>query len=190
MSYRVTGLQELQQRFVKLGAATARGEARAVNRVSTTIIAEQSRAIVQRVNLGVTRVKQAIELKQRATPDQPQIVIQVKRRPIGLIEFGGTWRGAKSAGASAVVLRGEGRHTYAGTFIVVGRGGNRQIFSRKIVGGKRAGRLPLKTLYGPSVFSEFKRDDIAEVGRKTWEMRLPIELQRELAFALQQAGLS
>lgn len=189
MTFKVTGLLELQQSFAKLGAATARGEARAVNRVSTTIIAAQSRAVVSRLNLKVSRVKEAVRLRQRATPDQPRIVIEVQRRPIGLIEFGGTWRGPNSEGASALVIRGEGRHTYAGTFIAIGRGGNRQIFSRKLVGGKRAGRLPLKALYGPSVYSQFKRDDIQQVGIDTWQVRLPIELDRETQFALRQAGL-
>jgi len=189
LSFRVVGLQELQRGFASLGKATARGEARAVNRVSTTIVAAQSRAVVQRLNLKVSRVKEAVRISQKATPDQPRIVIQVERRPIGLIEFGGTWRGLKSQGASAAVLRGEGRHTYAGTFIAIGRSGNRQIFDRKIVGGKRAPRLPLKPLYGPSVYSQFLRDDIQKVGVDTWQIRLPIELDRETQFALQQAGL-
>lgn len=166
-----------------MAGATARAEARAVNRVSTTIIAAQSRAVVDRVNLKVSRVKEAVKLSVKATPAQPRIVIEVKRRAVGLIEFEGRWRGVKSPGASAVVLRGSGRHTFGGTFIATGRGGNRQIFERK---GKA--RLPLKALYGPSVFSQFKREDIQEVGRKTWEQRLPIELQRELAFALKKLG--
>jgi hypothetical protein len=190
MSFRVVGLKELERSFSKLGAATARGEARAVNRVSTTIIAKQSRAVVERLNLRVSRVKEAVRLRQKATPDQPRIVIEVQRRAIGLIEFGGRWRGRKSEGASAQVLRGEGRHTYGGTFIAVGRNGNRQIFSRKIVGGKRAPRLPLKTLYGPSVYSQFLRDDIQRVGIDTWAIRLPIELDRETRFALKQSGLA
>jgi hypothetical protein len=189
VTFRVVGLRELERSFSKLGAATARGEARAVNRVSTSIITAQSRAVVQRLNLRVSRVKEAVRLKQRAKPDLPRIVIEVQRRPIGLIEFGGRWRGRNSEGASAQVLRFEGRHTYGGTFIAIGRNGNRQIFSRKIVGGKRAPRLPLKTLYGPSVYSQFLRDDIQQVGSDTWALRLPIELDRETQFALRQAGL-
>jgi hypothetical protein len=189
MSFRVAGLKELERGFAQLGAATARGEARAVNRVSTTIIAAQSRAVVQRLNLRVSRVKEAIQLRQRATPDQPRIVIEVQRRPIGLIEFGGSWRGRKSEGASAKVFTASPAHIYAGTFIAIGRNGNRQIFDRKIVGAKRAGRLPLKVLYGPSVYSEFLRDDIQKVGEDTWALRLPIELDRETQFALRQAGL-
>jgi hypothetical protein len=190
MSFRVTGLKELERGFTKLGAATARGEARAVNRVSTTIIAQQSRAVVARINLRVGRVKEAVRLRQKATPDQPRIVIEVQRRAVGLIEFGGRWRGTKSEGASALVIRGKGRHIYAGTFIAIGRNGNRQIFDRKVVGGKRAPRLPLKTLYGPSVYSQFLRDDIQRVGSDTWAIRLPIELDRETRFALKQSGLS
>ncbi len=183
MSYRVAGLKELQQSFSALGAATSRAEARAV---------------VQRVNLKVSRVKEAVRVAQKATPDRPQIIIEARRtRAIGLIEFGGTWRGLKSAGASALVLREEGRHTYAGTFIAAGLGNNRQIFDRKrsapkqlVKSGRNAGKMkqPLKTLYGPSVYSQFLRDDIQKVGVDTWALRLPIELDRETQFALKQAG--
>lgn len=189
MTFRVAGLHELQRSLSAMARATARGEARAVNRVSRTIIANQSRAVVERLNLKVSRVKEAVRLRSKATPDQPRIVIEVKRRPVGLFEFGGRWRGPKSEGATAQVFRSEGRHTYGGTFIAIGRGGNRQIFSRKIVGGRRAPRLPIRTLYGPSVYSQFKREDIQQVGIDTWQTRLPIELDRETAFAARQAGL-
>jgi hypothetical protein len=185
VTFRVVGLRELELSFTKMAAATARGEARAVNRTSTSIMTAQSRAITKLVNLKVGRVKDAIRLAQKATPDAPRIVMEVQRRPVGLIEFQGAWRGPKSEGATAVVWRGEGRHTYAGTFIATGRGGNRQIFERK-----RKARLPIKAFYGVSVYSMFLRDDIQKVGSDTWALRLPIELDRETQFALKQAGLA
>lgn len=185
MTYRVIGLRELERSFTKMAAATARGEARAVNRVSTSIITAQARAVTKLVNLKVGRVKDAIRLAQKATPDAPRIVVEVQRRPVGLIEFGGSWRGRKSQGATALVWRGEGRDSFGGTFIAIGRGGNRQIFERK---GRK--RLPIKAFYGVSVYSMFLRDDIQRVGADTWALRLPIELDRETRFALQQAGLA
>jgi hypothetical protein len=189
MTFRVVGLKELERGFTQLAGATAKAEARAVNRAGTSVLTAQTRAVTQRLNVRVSRIREATKISRRATPDAPSIVIRVEQRPIGLIEFGGRWRGMKSEGASAQVFRDKGRHTYTGTFIAIGRNGNRQIFSRKIVGGKRAGRLPIRALYGPSAFSEFKREDIQDVGRKTWETRLPIELQREIAFALKQSGI-
>ena len=185
MTYRVTGLFELEKSLNAMAKATARAESRAVGRVATSIITAQSRAVVQRLNLKVSRVKEAVRIASKPTPEQPRVIVEVKRRAVGLIEFGGQWRGPKSAGATVLVLKGGGRKTLDGAFIATGRGGNRQIFERK----KKA-RLPIKALYGPSVFSQFRREDIQEVGRKTWETRLPIELQREIAFALKQAGLS
>jgi hypothetical protein len=189
MSFTVTGLKELERGFATLAATTARAEARSVNRAGASVLTAQVRAITQRLNVRVSRIRDATKISQRATPAVPSVVVRVEKRPIGLIEFGGSWRGRKAEGASAKVFRDEGRHVYSGTFIAVGRGGNRQIFSRKIVGGKRAGRLPIRALYGPSAFSEFKRPEIVDVGRKTWETRLPVELQREIAFALKQAGI-
>ena len=189
MSFSVSGLRELEQKLNAFAKATGRAEARAVNRVATTIIAAQSRVVVEQLNVRVSRVKEAVQVSQRGTPGEPTIVIQVRSRPIGLAEFGGRWRGPKAEGAVAKVFKNEAAHVYAGTFVAVGRGGNRQIFERKRVGGKRAGRLPLRALYGPPVISQFKRDDVIDVGRETWKNRIPIELQREIAYALRQAGL-
>ncbi|MEO6687877.1 MAG: phage tail protein, partial [Dokdonella sp.] len=173
-AYRIGGIFELERNFRELAAATAKAEARAVNRVSTSIITAQSRAIVERLSLKVSRVKEAVRIAVKATPASPRVVLEIKRRPVGLIEYAGRWRGVKSPGATAIVLKGGTRSTLTGTFIAAGKNGNRQIFERK---GK--GRLPIKALYGPSVFSQFKRDDIKAVGDKTWQERLPIELQRE-----------
>jgi hypothetical protein len=184
VTFSVVGLRELERSFSAMAKATARGEARAVNRVATSITTAQSRAIVKLANLKVSRVKESVRLAQKATPNAPRIVMEVQRRPVGLIQFGGSWRGPKSQGATAKVWRGTGRDLFAGTFIVTGRGGNRQIFDRK---GKK--RLPIKAYYGPSVYSMFLRDDIQRVGADTWALRLPIELDRETQFALRQAGL-
>lgn len=97
------------------------------------------------------------------------VVLTGRARAVGLIEFGGRWTSVKSPGATAQVFVAKGRHTYGGTFIAKGKNGNRQIFSRSIVGGKRAPRLPLHALYGPSVASMLRKgdrptrlDDIAE----------------------------
>jgi hypothetical protein len=208
MTYRVVGLRELERSFAAMGAATARGEARAVNRVSTSIITAQSRAITGLVNLQVGRVKDAIRVVQKATPDAPRIVLEVQRRPIGLIQFKGSWRGPKSEGATASVWRGGGRSVFGGTFIAKGLSGsggigdnvarysNSQIFERhgpkrRATRGRYIGQMrqPLKAFYGVSVYSMFLRDDIQRVGNDTWAVRLPIELDRETQFALRQAGL-
>lgn len=193
--YRVTGLFELERAYTQLSKACATGEARAVRRTGVTIIAAQSRAVVARVALKVSRVKEAVRVAQQPTPEAPRIVIEVKRRVVGLVEYTARWTGRKSAGATAVVLRAQGRHTFPGTFIRVGLNGNRQVFERTgkfginekgRYAGKR--REKLKALYGPSVFSQFKREDIQAVGVKTWSTALPINLQRELKFALSKVG--
>lgn len=97
------------------------------------------------------------------------VVLTGRARAVGLVEFGGRWTNVKSPGASAQVFVAKGRHTYAGTFIARGKGGNRQIFERDFVNGKRSPRLPIRTLYGPSVASMLRKgdrptrlDDIAE----------------------------
>lgn len=82
------------------------------------------------------------------------VLITGRARPVGLVNFGGRWTSVKSPGAAAQVFVAKGRHIYGGTFIAVGRSGNRQIFERK---GKA--RLPIRALYGPSVASMFRNKD-------------------------------
>lgn len=84
------------------------------------------------------------------------------KRGIGLIEADGRWAGVKSAGASARVRVDEPRHVYDGTFIAAGRGGNRQIFERALVGGRRAARLPIAARYAPSVAQMLRRPGRAD----------------------------
>lgn len=73
-------------------------------------------------------------------------------RGVGLIAFGGRWRGRNSDGATAKVFAAEGQHNYGGTFIARGKNGNTQIFGRM---SKK--RLPLKVLYGPSIASMLRK---------------------------------
>lgn len=84
------------------------------------------------------------------------------KRGIGLIEADGRWTGLKSAGASAKVRVDEPRHVYDGTFIAVGRNGNRQIFERVHIGGRRAARLPIGSRYTLSVAQMLRRPGRAD----------------------------
>ena len=194
MSYVVRGLTELERSFRKLGEATARGEARAVKRVGVTIAARQSRKIVETVNIKVAPVKKAIVTKRQPTPSLLQVVFEVTERPISLIEFGGrgSWKGA-----TVQVLRASGRKKVQGGFLTPTPQGAKQIWKRTgeparlMTKGRYAGekREPIKKLWGPSILSQYVKAAVQQVGADTWAERLPIELERETAFALKQAGL-
>lgn len=154
------------QRLRGFPATAKQAVKRSVSTLGRRIPVEARRDIQEEYALKASRVNAG--LTTRTTADS--VVLTGSARAIGLIEFGGKWSGPKSAGATAGVFAGKGRHNYGGTFIAKGKSGNRQIFSRALVGGgKRAPRLPLETLYGPSVAGmlrkpgrEARLTDIAE----------------------------
>lgn len=79
------------------------------------------------------------------------VALKARVAPISLIRFGGKWR-KRSAGASAEISRGD-RKTYQSAFIATMPNGGRHIFARALQGsGKRAPRLPLRRLHGPSAY--------------------------------------
>jgi hypothetical protein len=139
--------------------AIQKGTAQAIGRATSTLVrrlpVEARRDIQQEYNLPSRRISDALS----ASKDETSVTLVGKARGVGLVEFGGRWRGRNSEGASAKVFTAGASHTYGGTFIAIGRNGNRQIFDRARRGGKRAARLPLKTLYGPSVASMLRKGD-------------------------------
>lgn len=195
----VRGLKELETSYRRAADAMARAEARAVNRVATTIVARQSREIVKIANLKVGPVKRSIELKKKATADLPRLVFEVHAKPISLIEYGGrgSWKGA-----TALVLRQGGRKKVKGGFLTKSPQGAPQIWKRtgepkrlakkgRYSKGRLAKQLrePIKKLWGPSILSQYIKPEVLQIGNDAWTERLPIELARETAFALKQAGL-
>ena len=56
---------------------------------------------------------------------------------------------------------------------------------------KRRGRprLPIQQLYGPSIYSQFKKDHVQLAMDRTWVKRLRIEIQRAEDFILRTTGI-
>jgi hypothetical protein len=191
-----TGLKELQASYAKAAKAMAAGEARAVKRVSTTIVANQSRAIAGIVNLKIGTIKAAIETVKQPTASSPQVIFQVKGKGIPLGQFIGV-RQTKS-GVSVQVLKGGSRKVLRSAFIsnklgssakgfpVFGRAGKAD---KRRYGSPHVGRLPIIQLFGPDILSQYVKDIVQKAGSDTWSQRLPIELDRETTFALKTAGL-
>jgi hypothetical protein len=185
-----TGLKEMQRSYAQAAKAMAAGEARAVRRVSTTIIAEQSRAIANTVNLRIGTIKKALTIVQQPTPAQPRVVFQVKRAGIPLDQFIGSR--VTKAGLSVQPLKGGKRAVLKAGFTLKKAGGH--YFGRVAKGGRKygpphVGRLPIVKLFGPDILSQYVKDAIQQVGIDTWRRRIEIELDRETTFALTQAGL-
>lgn len=200
MSIIVKGLKEIERSCRLAAREMGKAEARAVKRTGTTIVAKQSRAIAQTVNLKVGVIKEQLRTVKQPTPDNPAVTVEVTGKSIALREYGA--RQTRS-GVSVLVLKGGGRKRVKGAFMARGYGNNLQVFKREslITGGTprkklmKAGRYkgqmrePIAKLFGPDVLSQYIKAAIQGVGVDTWESRLPIELARESAFALKRAGL-
>ena len=160
--------------------AVQKGTAQAVGRAVSTLVrrlpVEARRDIQTEYNLPAGRISQDLS----ATSNESTVTLTGKSRAIGLEAFSGQWRGPNSEGASAKVFTGQGAHVYAGTFIAVGKSGNRQIFSRKIVGGRRVGRLPLRALFGPNVADMLRKGDREERLADFAQITLSVEIDRLL----------
>jgi hypothetical protein len=193
---KITGLKELERSYRTAATKMASAEARAVKRSGVTITANQSRAIGAIVNLKVSTIKRQIVAIRQPTPGDPKIVFEVRGQGIALREYGA--RQTKK-GVSVLVLRGGGRKIVKHGFLAKGFGGNLQVFQRtgepkrKALAGRyakaRYKREPIEKMFGPDVFNQYVKEAIQQAGVRTWRDRLPIELERETAFALKYAGL-
>lgn len=147
------------ERLAAVNKQTATAVARAKQDLARRLPVEARRDMQQEYALKAGRISQGL----RATSSSDGVTLVASADPIGLIEFDGRDGGGRGGeGASAKIFAAEGRHTYAGSFIATGLHGNRQIFSRKIVGGRRAGRLPIGALFGPSTAGMLRKGDRIE----------------------------
>lgn len=123
----------------------------------------------------------------RSRKGEPYLGIWASSRRISLIEFGGRWRGRKSAGATAQIQLGESK-VYSSAFIRTVQG-RRAIRVRSFEGGsagKRVARGPLRMLRGPSPFEMLLGEDMAN-GAKVSERLLTTyqtEITRQMGLLL------
>jgi hypothetical protein len=182
-------LLKLSDDFKAIRRAQHIGMARAVQRAGTTIKAEQSREIAQRLNLRAATIKNELTVKRQPKPGTPEIVFAVKARGVPLHEFGARQgkRGVSvkvfKQGSRALLTAAWQAKRFGGKIL-----GRVSASNRKQYGSPHVGRLPLKPLFGPNVLSQYITDTVQRRGADTWARRIPIELERELAFALKKAG--
>ena len=130
---------------------------RAIVRGNKDVVGRAAGTLARRLPVQARRDMQA-EYNIKASVLNPYISVRKdgntvtligRGRGTGKIEFAGQWN-RKNEGATAKVFRDQPRFTYDGTFIAVGKSGNRHIFERvNRKGGSR--RQTIQALYGPSV---------------------------------------
>lgn len=189
MSFITKGLKEVEAGY-RLMARTLRiGEARAVARAGTSAKTQMTRQITGRLNLRAGTVRDELKVKREPSTAHLDYTLTAKTRGVPLREFVGTRQTRK--GVSVAVVKGA-RATLGAAFGISKYGGH--FFGRVGIGSSKygsphVGRGPIVKLFGPSVATQFAREDVQQRGEQTWNERIPIELEREQTFALKKAGL-
>jgi hypothetical protein len=141
--------------WARFSADAEKARRYAIRKLGRSLPVSWRRDIQQEINLKAADIRERIDVRVQGD----SVLLIGRKRPIGLINFGGKWPAQTRTGAarrqsppaSAKVYRNQPRRTYAGAFIAQGRSGNVQIFKRK---GNR--RLPIRALYGPSMPGLFR----------------------------------
>jgi hypothetical protein len=131
-----------------LRPAIPKAAAAALNRVGTHANSLAVKELAEVTGLKQKDVREALS-RTRATWANLQTKIAAIGRALNLIRFGArqTKRGVTASAWGR-------RRLYAGTFIA---NKGRTVFKRAKVGDKRAGRLPIAPVHGPSIPREFGR---------------------------------
>lgn len=133
----------------------------AIRKLGRSLPVAWRRDIQETVNLAAKEIRDRIDVKVQGD----SVLLIGRKRPIGLINYGGKWPGLKRRGparrksppASAKIYRGNAARTYNGAFIATGKKGNTHIFKR--VG---ANRMPIRALYGPPMPAFFRSEQRQE----------------------------
>lgn len=142
----------------------AGGAERVAQRASATLSrrlqAESARVLPRRFNVQPKIVRPRMAVSQ---PRPGVVELAGSGRPLELQHFGGEWGGRLTPGASAQILVGGERRIRAGSFIRA-RDPQKKIMvrakSKRHEG--RVNRLPIRTLYGPSVGDMLLSDLVAD----------------------------
>ena len=185
MPIRAISLKKMAKDLDSLASDLARGEVRAMNRTRTTLRKTADQSIRMRLNLKSRDVKAALSASA-AAPGKLTIAIRARLRgiPIQTQASGKAhYKGRQTAkGITFKPYKGAGRELIEGGFSHSDFAGSRA-FKRR---GKS--RLPIKNLYGPSVFSEFQKPRVQSVLARTWDQTIDKNLRAEERFALRKRG--
>jgi len=129
--------------------------------------------IAKRTGLRSATVKERIYY-QRVPVGQYYVEVKSSKRPIALIDF----PSARQTGAGVQVNVWGRSQILRNAFITSNTAGGRQVYRR--VG--RA-RLPIRKLWGPTIYGTFATPEVQAVIRTTMQQRLQAALARRIASA-------
>lgn len=157
---------------------------RALSRTRSGARTETSKRVREKYNIQARRLKKDVVLTK---PNYSSFSFRVigRKKPISLISFrskSGPPRQTKT-GVTVAVETGS-RKLIKHAFIARGAGGNAQVFTRYLGNGRKSGRLPIRSLKGPSAADMMLGAEVEQPLAETAQERFLTELQRNLSFLL------
>lgn len=176
VTVRVTS-SDFRERIARLkrpGKVLARALNRSIDSGKTAAIRE----VAADMGLKSSDVRELVKVK-KATAENLTATIYASARRVPLIKFGARGKEpsrGKGPGVRAKLKGGAG--TYPNAFIATVGNGHRGVFQRKA----GAGRLPMRELYGPSVYQAFQKHQAAAAARALEQLEKNVA--HEIEFAL------
>lgn len=189
MNVSLNGMRAFQSVLREFEALPEKVQVRAVQTLKRKSKTEARRDIQAEYNLKARRINDGLYV--RDTTDGVAVV--GRSRGINAIAFGAKWssshRGKSKRGAYFAIKRGQTKEPQDGAFIARGRSGNELVFERK-----GQSRLPLHSVYGPSVAQMLKHgrrpDRIADFAARILADETRRLLEREQQKAARRAARS
>lgn len=147
-------LRGLSSRMEELGKQGEQAVQRAKSTVARRIKPEARRNLQAEYNLPAGRILDG--LRSRVDGDSVELIGSGKA--VNITSYGARWR-KSMPGAEVQIKKGGAREIRKSAFIARGAGGNRIAMERKVEGGTRAPRYPLKGVYGPSIAQQLADQD-------------------------------
>jgi len=158
---------------------------RALNKVADQTKVQAAREIrAAGYQLKVGAIKAAIRL-DRASASTLRAVVVASDKMMPLYSYAAR---RTQKGVTVSVKSGGARKRVANAFIATTRSGHTGVFERVILGGKRAPRLPIRELYGPSIPQAFANKTVQDALVRVVRDRFPAILEHEIKFARSQTG--
>lgn len=138
-------INDVVNQFKTIQQSVAKAELSANKKIARQVVTEIVKSAREKYSIKASSLKSATEIKHgTGNSVTSRIIISNKRMP--LLQFNPR---KNQAGVSVMVLKGN-RKVVNSSFIALMSSGHSNIFIRKMNGGRRVPRLPIRQLYGPS----------------------------------------
>ena len=127
----------------------------ALTKIKNRAYTEAHRKIRSEYLIRLSDLNKAVKINKNASKAMPIASVLVEDKRIPLIRFFAKEFRQKGGGVLVQVKRSNPWRLIPHTFIATTKSGHRGIFERKVVGGKRAKRLPIIELTGPAAAALF-----------------------------------